>query len=112
MKAIFNSAQIFCSKIPAGTIRQSFQMKGRGTRTYHNVVRQSVNAMLDELRKNGAKITGNNPWFIDTRQSGVKLRGEWSEDASSLVGNAYGKRVVCSKLNDLGNDRNFDVPTQ
>ena len=66
-------------------------MKGRGRRTYPNVVRQSVNAMLDELRKNGAKITGNNPWFIDTRQSGVKLRGEWSEDASALSVTLMGK---------------------
>jgi hypothetical protein len=66
-------------------------MKGHGMRTYPKVVRQSVDAMLNELMKNGAKITGNNPWFIDTLQSGVKLRGEWSEDASTLSVTLIGK---------------------
>ena len=60
-------------------------------RTYPKVVRQSVDAMLNELMKNGAKITGNNPWFVDTLQSGVKLRGEWSEDASTLSVTLIGK---------------------
>ena len=60
-------------------------------RTYPKVVRQSVDAMLNELMKNGAKITGNNPWFIDTLQSGVKLRGEWLEDASTLSVTLIGK---------------------
>ena len=60
-------------------------------RTYPKVVRQSVDAMLNELMKNGAKITGNNQWFIDTLQSGVKLRGEWSEDASTLSVTLIGK---------------------
>jgi hypothetical protein len=75
-------------------------MKGHCTRTYPNVVRQSVDAMLDELMKNGAKITGNNPWFIDTLQSGVKLRGEWSEDTSTLSVTLIGKEwyVPSSKI--------------
>ena len=60
-------------------------------RTYPKVVRQSVDAMLNELMKNGAKITGNNPWFFDTLQSGVKLRGEWLEDASTLSVTLIGK---------------------
>ncbi len=30
----------------------------------------------------------------------------------NLVGNAHRKRVVCSKLKNLGNNRTFDVPTQ
>ena len=66
-------------------------MKGHGTRSYPNVVRQRVEAMLDELIKNGAKITGNNPWVIDTRQSGVKLRGESSADTSILSVTLIGK---------------------
>jgi|GEM_PF-959527 hypothetical protein len=66
-------------------------MKGHGTRIYPNVVRQRVDAMLDELMKNGATITGNNPWVIDTRQSGVKLKGEWSEDTSTLSVTLIGK---------------------
>ena len=66
-------------------------MKGQGTRIYPNVVRQRVDAMLDELIKNGAKITGNNPWDIDTRQSGVKLRGTWSEETATLLVTLTGK---------------------
>jgi hypothetical protein len=55
-------------------------MRGHySTRNYQHVARQRIDTMLDELIKNGAKITGNNPWFIDTQQSGVKLRGEWCE---------------------------------
>ena len=67
-------------------------------RTYPKVVRQSVDAMLNELMKNGAKITGNNPWFIDTLQSGVKLRGEWSEDASTLSVTLIGKEWYVPSL--------------
>jgi len=59
-------------------------MKGLATRNYPNVVRQHVDAMVAELIGNGAKITGNNPWYIDTRQSGVKLTGVWSEDTAIL----------------------------
>ena len=66
-------------------------MKGHGTRTYHNVVRQSVDAMLDELMKNGARIGGNNPWVVDTRRSGVKFKGEWSENTSTLSVTLIGK---------------------
>jgi hypothetical protein len=66
-------------------------MKGHGTRSYPNVVRHRVDAMLDELMKNGAKIEGNNPWHVDTRQSGVKFRGEWSENTSILSVTLLGK---------------------
>jgi hypothetical protein len=66
-------------------------MKGHGTRTYPNVMKQSVDAMLDELMKNGAKIAGNNPWVVDTRRSGVKFKGEWSEDTSTLSVTLIGK---------------------
>src|SRR6202142_1755502 len=66
-------------------------MKGHGTRTYPNVIKQSVYAMLDELMKNGAKIAGNNPWVVDTRRSGVKFKGEWSEDTSTLSVTLIGK---------------------
>jgi hypothetical protein len=66
-------------------------MTGHSTRNYPNIARQHVEAMFDELTKNGAKITGDNPWGIDTRQSGVKLRGEWSEDTSTLSVTLNGK---------------------
>ena len=47
--------------------------------------------MLDELMKNGAKIAGNNPWVVDTRRSGVKFKGEWSENTSTLLVTLVGK---------------------
>jgi len=51
---------------------------------YRNITRQHIDSMLDELLKNGSAITGENPWSIDTKQSGVKLKGEWSQEASTL----------------------------
>ncbi len=60
-------------------------------RTYPNIGRHQIDVMLGELLINGATITGNNPWHIDTRQSGVKLRGEWSEDSSTLSVTLTGK---------------------
>jgi hypothetical protein len=52
---------------------------------------KQIDAMLAELKKNGAKIIGNNPWEIDTRQSGVKLRGSWSECTATLSVTLTGK---------------------
>lgn len=40
--------------------------------------------MLRELQNNGAVISGDNPWAVDTRRSGVKLKGQWNEAASCL----------------------------
>ena len=60
-------------------------MKRNDTHHYHSITRQHVDSMLTELVRNGARIAGNNPWEISTRQSGVKLRSEWSEVALTLV---------------------------
>lgn len=51
---------------------------------YKNITMQKVDAMLRALQDNGAVISGDNPWEIDTRQSGVKLRGQLNEAESSL----------------------------
>lgn len=54
-------------------------MKGFGTRYYTNIFRQEVDTILKELQKNCTTITGDNPWYVDTLQAGVKLKGEWIE---------------------------------
>ena len=67
-------------------------MKGNfSTRHYQNISAKRINAMLDELIRNGAIITGDNPWDIDTRQSGVKLRGAWCEATLILLVTLIGK---------------------
>jgi hypothetical protein len=54
-------------------------MKGCETRYYTNIFRHEVDTILKELQKNCATITGDNPWYVDTLQAGVKLKGEWIE---------------------------------
>ena len=51
---------------------------------YENITRQKVDVMLRALQDNGAAISGDNPWEVDTHQSGVKLRGRLNEGASNL----------------------------
>jgi hypothetical protein len=46
--------------------------------------RGKVDALLRALRQNGAAVSGDNPWEVDTHLSGVKLRGRLNEDASNL----------------------------
>ena len=46
--------------------------------------RGKVDALLRALRQNGAAVSGDNPWEVDTHQSGVKLRGRLNEGASNL----------------------------
>jgi hypothetical protein len=60
-------------------------MTGDDTHTYGNISREKVGAILDALAGDGALVTGDNPWTIDTRKHGVVLRGEWSEASSTLA---------------------------
>jgi hypothetical protein len=55
-----------------------------GTHRYANVDRQKVDTLLGELRRWGAAVSGDNPWDVDTRRYGVKLRGRLNEAASKL----------------------------
>ena len=59
-------------------------MNDYGRRRYENIDRERVDALLRALRRNGAAVSGDNPWEVDTHQSGVKLRGRLNEAASSL----------------------------
>lgn len=60
-------------------------MGGCGTHYYENITRQIVDAMINELLTSGATITGENPWHVNTNQSGVKLIGEYTEENLTLA---------------------------
>ena len=53
-----------------------------GVRSYPRVTERAKNALLAKLRTEGMGVTGDNPWNIDTRQYGVKLRAVWDPRAS------------------------------
>jgi hypothetical protein len=46
--------------------------------------RQKVDALLRTLRHFGAAVSGDNPWEVDTHQSGIKLLGRLDEAESNL----------------------------
>lgn len=56
-----------------------------GSRTYANVGDNTIQAILTALQQGGAVVTGDNPWDVDTRQHGVKLRGTWDPNSGMLV---------------------------
>jgi len=56
-----------------------------GTRTFENIDRSRVDAILSSLIGHGSLVTGTNPWDVDTRNHGVRLRGAWNEQASELT---------------------------
>jgi len=60
-------------------------MTGYGTHNYGNINRSRIDAILDELIANGALVTGNNPWLVDTKKHGVQLKGEWNETCLTLA---------------------------
>jgi hypothetical protein len=60
-------------------------MRDLGTKTYGNIDKARVDTILDALTSSGSVITGRNPWFVDTKNHGVLLKGEWDEAASSLA---------------------------
>ena len=55
-----------------------------GKRTYGPVTEQIKDKLLAKLAAEGMVVTGDNPWNIDTHQSGVKLRAGWDPKASTL----------------------------
>lgn len=62
-----------------------------GVRTYVPVTPQVKDALIAKLRAAGMIVTGNNPWSIDPKQAGVKLRAVWDPMKSEL------KLIVTSK---------------
>lgn len=55
------------------------------TRTFENIDKTRIDAILKGLSDNGSRVTGTNPWDVETRSHGVRLRGEWNEEASILT---------------------------
>ena len=60
-------------------------MSDYGTHTYASMTRARVDAILNDLIAHGSIVTGNNPWVVDTKKHGVLLKGEWSEETSTLA---------------------------
>jgi hypothetical protein len=71
-----------------------------GTHYYDNISKQQVDAILKNLQNDGATITGDNPWDVETNQHGVKLRGIWTEASLQLSVTVTDKRfyVPCYKI--------------
>jgi hypothetical protein len=73
-----------------------------GEHHYANITQAKIDAIMDALKKNGATITGNNPWDVDTHNNGVKLRGTWNSAnlTLSIIVTDKNWYVPCSKIWD------------
>ncbi|HET7317836.1 MAG TPA: hypothetical protein VFK23_01750 [Nitrospirota bacterium] len=60
-------------------------MQHSRTRTFEKIDKTRIDAILKGLIDNGSRVTGTNPWDVETRSHGVRLRGEWNEEASMLT---------------------------
>lgn len=54
-------------------------------RTYEGVDKPHAAMLLDGLKAQGATVTGNNPYDVDTHKQGVKLRATYNEPAQKLT---------------------------
>ena len=59
-------------------------MSKHGTHSYDNISKVQVEAIINALTEHGSAVAGTNPWSIDTRKHGVRLRGEWNEETFVL----------------------------
>lgn len=73
-----------------------------GEHHYGNITKTKIDQILEQLKKNGATISGNNPWNVDVHNHGVKLQGIWNESNSSLsiIVTSKSWYVPCSKIWD------------
>ncbi len=55
-----------------------------GVNSYPRVTERIKNTLLAKLNSEGMAVTGNNPWNVDTRQRGVKLRAVWDPKRQAL----------------------------
>ena len=77
--------------------------KGKcGAHHYGNIDRVKIEAIIEQLKKHGSTVTGDNPWDLDTHNNGVKLRGSWDKASSTLTIIVTHKNwyVPCSKIWD------------
>ena len=59
-------------------------MSRDSTHIYNDIDKTKVEAILQALTESGSRISGDNPWSVDTQNHGVMLRGEWDEASSAL----------------------------
>jgi hypothetical protein len=73
-----------------------------GTHSYGNIDQTKIDAIITQLKSNGATVSGNNPWDVDTRNHGVKLQGAWSKKTSKLSVAVIDRNwyVPCTKIWD------------
>ncbi len=60
-------------------------MRNCGKRTFENIDKTGIDVILKGLIDHGSRVTGMNPWDVDTGDHGVLLRGEWNEESSKLT---------------------------
>ncbi|MBF0564420.1 MAG: hypothetical protein HQK89_04175 [Nitrospirae bacterium] len=60
-------------------------MSDSTTHHYGNITKEKVDAIINGLKNNGCEVSGTNPWNVDTKHSGVKLRGEWNDKTLTLA---------------------------
>ena len=80
-------------------------MSDYSTHRYENMDRGKVDALLRALRQNGAAVSGDNPWEVDTHLSGVKLRGRLNEECIKFGGSGRRQGLVCPLLDGMAEDR-------
>ncbi|MCT4614123.1 MAG: hypothetical protein N4A49_04510 [Marinifilaceae bacterium] len=56
-----------------------------GKHTYSGINRTKMDGIIYALEKNGAKVTGSNPWKVNTNNHGIKLKGVWERADSTLT---------------------------
>ena len=73
-----------------------------GAHHYAGITQEKIDAIIAALKKNGATVSGDNPWNVDTHKYGVKLQGSWVETTSTLTIIVTDKDfyVPCSKIWD------------
>lgn len=72
-----------------------------GVKSYSRVTERLTNALLSKLNEEGMVVTGTNPWNIDTKMYGVKLRAVWDPSAQVLkliVTTGKGFFVTCDAI--------------
>ena len=60
-------------------------MHGSRERHYANITSEQIAAMMNDMQAAGLRVSGCNPWMIDTMQHGVQLTAAWSEESSVLA---------------------------
>lgn len=55
------------------------------SKKYKNITQEKMERILNALRSKGFYVRGTNPWDVDVRQHGIKLRGTWEKEPETLL---------------------------